>query len=402
MIYFFLISFILFPVIGLPVYFLGYISKNKTQKVLGWIFFALFMGVLGYCFQNPKTDPDLVRYIEMVKGYSNLNFFEIFNAGQYENLFVIDIWFWLVSQTGNYQLIATTACVFSYIIILYILQDYFNRNHFSSQSKVIATIMIMGVVNFALVVNAIRSVIAFALVLFAVYRELYQNKKNIWTYVCYIIPIFMHFATILLIFIRLILIIKKRWLKILAVAICFIPVYIEPIVQVINSLPTGIPFISYIQSFATRSLMYFKWDTGGWATAVSNSGYYRLNKIYSLTVLIVTIVIFLYLKKCLRIVWSNEFDSYIIIYCAITFACFSMATPSYQRFTVPLWVFCISVLVKYLDSEFVKKKVKYFYFFLLVAITVVGYFLNGYMLNTMIPILDFVMEFFTFNWIIDL
>lgn len=396
---FFVGTFLTFPILGVPFYFLGYVSKDKVQKSMGLVFLAMFMGVLGYCFQNPQTDPDIVRYIEMVKNYSELNILDIFNAGAYENLFIIDIWFWIIAQTGDYQLVAATTCFFTYLIIFYILQDYCYRNNFSLQTKIIATILVMGVVNFALVVNAIRSVVAFSLVLLAIYRELYQNKKNICTYICYIIPIFMHFASILLVVIRLGIFIKRKWLKVFAVAICFISVYIEFVVEIINKLPKSIPFISYIQSFATRALMYFKWDEGGWATAVSNSGYYKLNKIFSLIVLIITLFIFIKMKKQLRVIWSNKFDSYIIVYFAITFACFSMTTPTYQRFTVPLWVFCVSILSRYLEVVFIKKHIKMLYLGMVVGIMSVGYFLGGYMLNTMIPIQKYVMDAFTFNWI---
>lgn len=398
----FLVLFFLFPIVGLPVYFLGYISKSKPQQILGLIFFSLFMGIMGYSFQNPATNPDLVRYIAMVEGYSDLNFFNVFNAGQYNNLFVIDVWFWLIAEIGDYQLVAATASLFSYLIILYILQDYSRRNRFSFFTRLIAAVLVMGVVNFALVVNAIRSVVAFSLVLLSVYRELYQKKKNIWTYICYVIPIFMHFAAILLVIIRVVLVIKRRWVKIVAMLICFIPIYIEFAVQIINKLPSGTPFVAYIQAFSARALMYFKWDAGGWATAVSNSGYYKLNKIFSLAVLLITICVFGYLKKHLGIIWNKEFDSYLIIYLAVTIACFSMTTPAYQRFTVPFWVFCISVLAKFFNEKVAGKNIKLIYSFVLVSIMIVGYFLNGYMLNTMIPIQKFLADVITFNWIIKI
>ena len=396
--------FFTFPVLGIPFFFGGYISKNKGQKILGLFFLAMFMGILGYCFQNPKTDPDLVRYIEMTKKYSGLGILESFNAGSYENLFIIDIWFWAIAQTGNYQLVAATTCIFTYLIILYILQDYYWRNNFSLQAKILATVLVMGVVNFAFVVNAIRSTVAFLLVLLAVYREFYKNKKNIWTYLCYIIPIFMHFASILLVVIRFSVIMKKRWIKFFSLALCFVPVYIEFVVKIINRLPSEMPFISYIQSFAARALMYFKWNEGGWATVVSNSGYYKLNKCFSLLVLIITIFVFLKLEKQLGIVWSKEFDSYIMVYFAIIFACFTMKTPTYQRFTVPIWVFCGSVLTRYLEETRLKMKrnKKAMYCGVIIILMFLGYFLNGYMLNSMIPIQEYIRDVFVFNWVIKL
>ena len=85
------ITCLLFPALTVPFSLLGYISKNKVQRVLGLFFLALFMGLMAMCFRDPKTDPDIVRYIAAVKDYANVSFFRAFNHGSYENLYVIDI-----------------------------------------------------------------------------------------------------------------------------------------------------------------------------------------------------------------------------------------------------------------------------------------------------------------------
>ena len=69
--------------------------------------------------------------------------------------------------------------------------------------------MPMGLMNFCFSVNALRSDLAFAMILLAVYRELYQKRRSVWTYFLYVLPIFMHFAAILLVLIRFIVSTKK-------------------------------------------------------------------------------------------------------------------------------------------------------------------------------------------------
>ena len=68
------ITCLLFPALTVPFSLLGYISKNKVQRVLGLFFLALFMGLMAMCFRDPKTDPDIVRYIAAVKDYANVSF----------------------------------------------------------------------------------------------------------------------------------------------------------------------------------------------------------------------------------------------------------------------------------------------------------------------------------------
>lgn len=399
--YIFLIIAIIIPIIGLPLYCLGYISKQKEYQVIGWLFLAYFMGIMGYCFQNPLTDPDIVRYLEMVEAYANLNFADIFNAGNYANLYIIDLWFWVIAQTGNYQLVAFTSCFFSYVIFLYILLDYSNRNCFTTNLRIVSIVLMFGLINFCLVVNAIRSVLAFALILLAVYKEVYQKRKNVGVYILYIVPLLMHFASISLIVMRLVLIIRKRWIKILSLFIVFVPLYIEPLATLTRFMPLSIPFASDIKYFSERVLMYFKWNEGGWASAVQNSGFYSLNKIFTVCVLIFTLLIYWRIKRLKKPIFNNEFDTFIILYFAIIFACFAMATPTYQRFSVPIWVFCIIIITQYLSVR--KRKDKYYYLCVLFMLLfgMVGYFLNMYMLNTMIPIDKYASDVLTFNWVGD-
>lgn len=171
------ITCLLFPALTVPFSLLGYISKNKVQRVLGLFFLALFMGLMAMCFRDPKTDPDIVRYIAAVKDYANVSFFRAFNHGSYENLYVIDIWFWIIAKTGNYQLIAGTSVFFTYLISLYVLQDYAHSKSFNLRQRVYTLFLLMGLMNFCFSVNALRSELAFAMILLAVYRELYQKGE---------------------------------------------------------------------------------------------------------------------------------------------------------------------------------------------------------------------------------
>ena len=70
------ITCLLFPALTVPFSLLGYISKNKVQRVLGLFFLALFMGLMAMCFRDPKTDPDIVRYIAAVKDMQTYLSFE--------------------------------------------------------------------------------------------------------------------------------------------------------------------------------------------------------------------------------------------------------------------------------------------------------------------------------------
>lgn len=386
------------PVTGAPFYYLAYLSKNNVQRIFGCLLLAFLMASFGYCFQNPKTDPDLVRYLEMVRGYADLKFLQIFNAGMYKDLYVIDIWFWLVAKTGDYQLVTSISCFLNYLIWLYIFQDFCKQNNISTLSQGMFTIALFGLINFSVVVNSVRGLLAFTLIMLAIYRELYQKKKNILTYFLYVVPLGMHFAAVLILIMRLLLCLKEKFIKILVALIIGIPFYIEYLVYAINYISRGIPFSEKIQYFTLRCLMYLKWDTGGWASIVSSSGFYKLNKIFSICALVLSAYAFYISKKHNRVIWSTAMDNFLLIYYAFTVTCFFMTTPIYQRFTVPLWTFCVSVSLKATASEG-NMFTKFIYVYCLCGVVFVGYFLNGYMLNTMIPIGNYMTRVLTFTWL---
>ena len=64
------ITCLLFPALTVPFSLLGYISKNKVQRVLGLFFLALFMGLMAMCFRDPKTDPKI--YMSLTFGSGSL------------------------------------------------------------------------------------------------------------------------------------------------------------------------------------------------------------------------------------------------------------------------------------------------------------------------------------------
>ena len=343
-----------------PFSLLGYISKNKVQRVLGLFFLALFMGLMAMCFRDPKTDPDIVRYIAAVKDYANVSFFRAFNHGSYENLYVIDIWFWIIAKTGNYQLIAGTSVFFTYLISLYVLQDYAHSKSFNLRQRVYTLFLLMGLMNFCFSVNALRSELAFAMILLAVYRELYQKRRSVWTYFLYVLPIFMHFAAILLVLIRFIA-------------------------------------VSYTQAFLKRTLMYFNWDTGGWATVVKDSGYYLLNKVFSYSVLVMMALAFWNIKRSKKKLWDEKLENYFAIYFFVIIACFFMQTPSYQRFTFVFFPYGAALFGQYVRENASHKVTAWAFNTVVCCLAMVGYFLSFYMLNTMIPVEKFVIDVLTYS-----
>lgn len=390
------IPMILFPSLGIFFYVLSYVSTDKKNQLVGIVTMSISMGILGYLFKDPMTDPDLVRYIDMVKDYGGMTLLEIFDSGKYTNMYVIDLWFWLVSITENYQFLPASVAFITYYIYFVILSSYCNANSFGVKYRAFCLCLLLSLVNFALVVNAIRSVVSFTLFLYAVYREYYLKHKDILTYFCYLIPIFMHFAILILLIIRLFLSFIKKYKIMMCLCILLSPFFLELIIDILLILPESLPLYNTLLEFLTRVLMYFRWNTGGWASTVADSGYYFLNKVFSITTLMIATISRYYLNKSKGYIWNKEFDAFFEVYCAIAFACFYMATPTYQRFTLPCWVFCICIFIS-LFEQITNKFYKVMYISIILILSLLGAFLEFYMINTMIPLVDYFKNIIIFS-----
>jgi len=120
MIFLIIITAICIPSLLVLPFLISYITVRQESKVVPLSAgMALIWGIAGFCFKNPATDPDLVRYLSMLRNYFGKSLFESFNL-QYENLFAVDIYFHFISKLGNPQFLpAISVFIFYFIIIIF-------------------------------------------------------------------------------------------------------------------------------------------------------------------------------------------------------------------------------------------------------------------------------------------
>ena len=228
-------------------------------------------------------------------------------------------------------------------------------------------------------------------------NEKFENPKLIKTYFLYVLPIFMHFAAILLVLIRFIVSTKKRYVKIILMMLLLAPLVVETLVGIVDMLLSQLAVISYTQAFLKRTLMYFNWDTGGWATVVKDSGYYLLNKVFSYSVLVMMALAFWNIKRSKKKLWDEKLENYFVIYFFVIIACFFMQTPSYQRFTFVFFPYGAALFGQYVRENASHKVTAWAFNTVVCCLAMVGYFLSFYMLNTMIPVEKFVIDVLTYS-----
>lgn len=168
-----------------------------------WMFVLMLM-LLAYSFV-PTPNADLSRYYSAVEKAGTLSFIEaVFGTrnGLYDGLYIINAVFWIVAKTGCRGLLPALSVAVVYGVSFYVTCDCAERYEKSDWIRWLLTIQFL-LLPFYNIVNNIRNVIAFALVVLAMYRELIQNKKNVVTCVLYLLPCFIHAFALTAILIRI-------------------------------------------------------------------------------------------------------------------------------------------------------------------------------------------------------
>jgi len=395
-----------YPCIISPVIILGYCTARKRwQAIFFSILFALFYAIAGYCFLNPKSDPDLVRYLQILQSYKGKSLIESFNTN-YSNLYVVDILFHIVTLLGDDQLLPAISSFIFYAILFYILVDYKLQVNLSNRHFITYLCFSVFSVNFGSIVNGIRWPIAFIVFILATYRELFRKKKNLFTYLLYMTAILLHFSILALVCIRLLLLLhNKRIIICSSFIMLWIPQILAVLSQSLGKIHTSSYLLKQIQYFINRGNMYFKWVDGGWATTVRNSGYYTVEKIYYLfiTALFALALFALYKRRKNNIaLLAPQGYIFVFSYLILTIVSFSIASHAYIRFIIPAVPLFCTVFFKLWTDPGINFKWKFLGEFIFWGLSLMGIIINLYFLNMMIDVFQYFSSIFTFSPLFNL
>lgn len=391
---------IMLPVALSPLALLGYWAPKKQYRILYCVILAMVFGIAGYCFKDPATDPDLVRYIQILQLYRGKTLFESFNL-VYTNLFAVDIYFHFVAMLGNDQLLPALSCFLYYFIVLYIMQDYRLRVNIKNIDFIVFTTFVTCATIFCSIVNGIRWPLSFAIFILAMYREIIKDKRNALTWFLYTVSIFFHFSAIVLLIIRLLLFIKNKKIVLLIGALgAFVPNFINILSSRFGSLSTGSALLNQLLYSLKRSNMYFQWNQGEWADIVRNSRYYRLEALFYYIIVGVLIACFIYLYKNKKtgtnrssFATEDVFTFYLIV---ATLISFTMSAHTYIRFVTPV-ILCFTFVAFKFYMEYATSMMRIIINTILVSLSGIGIFLNLYLIRTMVDLPKYLSDIATFG-----
>ena len=189
--------------------------RDSKHAVRYAIFYLYGVFILSYSLV-PDHALDLNRYwekIETLNGLSLAGAVEALN----DQLYVENVVFWLVGKLKMLHLLPAISTSIVYGVSTYIIVDSSKRMGHGINIFYVLLFQSLVFPYLSIVAN-VRNICAFAIGVSAVYRELVQKKRDIFTLSGYILPIFMHKTGLLILIVRLLIIIF-RWHMAVAISI---------------------------------------------------------------------------------------------------------------------------------------------------------------------------------------
>lgn len=333
------------PPLQLIISVIGLIKSPKQ-----WRFFCIgyiaSIAMIAYSW-IPLSTPDITRYFYMLERCASMTLNEI-NVFFDDGLFVKNYIFWLISRTGNVHLLPAISTGTVYGIASYITCSYCESEDKDQYIPIIMLFQFLSLPFFSITSN-IRNVWCFALITLAAYRELYQKKNNAVTLCLYILPCFIHSGGWILIGIRLVCMIAKRF-RFIAIIVAF---GVASIIKYLYSIISYLPNKAVTNMVKVAHNYLFEKDSAYALSVASNIGD-RLSR-YAAMILAVLVVIYIFLKikEQDNKATFNTYE-YVVASAVIGFNAFTV--PHYWRLSVAVTIGIAPVLSMMIDDFYAKRK----------------------------------------------
>lgn len=170
------------------------INTRKTGLLIVGSILTILLAIAGYNFR-PIQRCDLFEYRYYLSTYEGVTFREALGK-TFSFSYLFNIWFWLISKTGDMYLLSATSCLLVYGIYIFIYTDYFIDHKKSFLHYISGLIFIIGNLSFVQIASSMRNFIAIAIASLAIYITPKYKKTGI---ILVIFATFMHSSIAILI-----------------------------------------------------------------------------------------------------------------------------------------------------------------------------------------------------------
>lgn len=182
--------------------------KDKNLKI-SLIILIVSLVILSVCIK-PSDTYDLYRHYEVIEQFKLSNYW---TETVYDNFIIIRLIFYIISLFNYNELLPAISCIITYGIFVHIIMDFKTRYSIGIRQILISMLLNLTMIPFIVVYSGVRNTMVFSILALAIYREFIEKKKNVLTYLIYLLPIFIHYATIIIIGVRILYIFEDKIFK---------------------------------------------------------------------------------------------------------------------------------------------------------------------------------------------
>ena len=198
----------------------GYKISVGNSKIIVFFLILMFVG-FAYAFEPKEFIRwDLLEYYKLCDKMAGMNIQEAFTKSEYGQFILINLFFYFVSKTGNYHLIAAVPIAIEGIIFSYILFDSIinlNLQYKKHSSRTIEVKILFftifawfSIVSIKLAVAGVRCTLAVAVCFLAVYLEYVKKNKKYLVYILYVCAMLIHLVALVIIVIRIASLLNRK------------------------------------------------------------------------------------------------------------------------------------------------------------------------------------------------
>ena len=281
----FILLTIIVPPLGIPLGLIGFYSDRRQWKVFAFVI-ALAVASFAYNY-DPLTASDIVRYFDFIEEIRKVSLLRAFGYGSYgsSGLYVFTIACWIAGKLGDPRIIPALSVFFVYYLSIYMTGKVAEDLQCKRRSLMVSLLFILTTLNFYAITNNVRNVLALVLIGYATFRDCFEHKHTPFTYILYILPIFIHTSAILVLALRILLTFSGfiKWVG-LGIAVLVQPLLVL-LYPLSRSMKEGV--LSYVGNAIAKAHNYYMDDHSAWGLTVQASISESLFKILYVTICII-------------------------------------------------------------------------------------------------------------------
>ena len=364
---------ILCPPLGVPLGIIN-IYNHKPHLKIHALCMAIGVASFAFCYY-PKGDPDIIRYWEIFETLKNKTFLQALSQDMHgdEGLYVFTALSWLFIQTGEINLFPAFSVFVVYYVAFYVTCQLGEDLAAKRSVIVLNLFFIMIALNYYAVVNNVRNIFAFSIIILAVFREMYQKKRDLLSLILYLAPVFIHPSAVIIILFRFAAMLTNKYKYLLFILASQIMLIVDFMHNLINRIRSGNIVVVIIRNMINKGYFYFHNTTSEWGQVVTNSLSYKVDR-YLNVLFAILICIMYYIctsrKKARRkmmdvgylVILEPNIDrlyllqNFVFMLALTTIACLPMVMPEYWRFYSATVICCAPLYLVLANSPKQKER----------------------------------------------